>query len=192
MLRSVNRVLLALAGLVLLVFGGSVLAIGLGVKPPSWWIYDGKHEVLLTEANRTRWRDEGWWWPVVIAALAVLLLLALWWLAAELRRRRLAALHLDTGDGDGALLRGRALENALAEEAERGDGVDGARARLNGRSSSPRAALRLSLAPHASPLLVQHHAVTEALRTARESAGLDELPAELRLYGVRHGAERVQ
>ncbi|MGG7613917.1 alkaline shock response membrane anchor protein AmaP, partial [Streptomyces sp. ZG43] len=105
---KVNRVLLTLAGLLLVVAGGATLAVGLGLKPPSWWIYDNRHEVLLTEANRTRWRDEGWWWPVVIAVLAVLLLLALWWLSAELRRHRLAALAVDTGDGDGAEVRGRA------------------------------------------------------------------------------------
>ena len=32
MLRIVNRVLLGLAGLLLVVFGGSVLAVGLGVR----------------------------------------------------------------------------------------------------------------------------------------------------------------
>jgi hypothetical protein len=72
MLRIVNRVLLGLAGLLLVVFGGSVLAVGLGVNPPSWWIHDGRHDVLLSDADRrTRWRDDGWWWPTVIAVLAV-------------------------------------------------------------------------------------------------------------------------
>ncbi|MEV0846607.1 alkaline shock response membrane anchor protein AmaP [Streptomyces sp. NPDC049954] len=192
MLRTVNRVLLALCGLVLIALGGPVLAIGLGVKPPSWWIHDGKHDVLLSRAERTKWRGEDWWWPVVIAALAVLLLLALWWLAAGLRRRRLAGLALDTGDGDGATLRGRALQDALAAGAERIDGVDRARVRLTGRRTSPRARLRLDLDPQANPVLVQHRTVTGALRTAQESAGLDSLPAEVRMFGAGHGADRVQ
>ncbi len=85
-LRIVNRVLLGVVGLALVVLGGSVLAIGLGVRSPSWWIHDGPHDVLLSDAERTRWRDQGWWWPAVIAGLAVLVLLALWWLAAVLRR----------------------------------------------------------------------------------------------------------
>ncbi|MCZ4515365.1 hypothetical protein O3Q52_46090, partial [Streptomyces sp. ActVer] len=88
MLRIVNRVLLGLAGLLLVVFGGSALAIGLGANPPSWWIHDDRHDVLLSDADRARWRDDGWWWPTVIAVLAVTVLLALWWFTAVLRRRR--------------------------------------------------------------------------------------------------------
>ena len=90
MLRIVNRVLLGVVGLVLVVVGGAVLTVGLGVDPPSWWPYDGRGDVLLSDADRTRWRDSGWWWPTVIAVLAVLVLLALWWLTAVLRRHRRA------------------------------------------------------------------------------------------------------
>jgi hypothetical protein len=190
-LRTVNRVLLALVGLVLLVLGGSVLAVGLGAKPPSWWIHDSRHDVLLSTAERTKWRDEGWWWPVVIAALAVLLLLALWWLVAALRRRRLGEVLVDTGDGDGAVLRGRALEDALAAEAGRLDGVDRADARLTGRRSAPRARVRLRLEPHVDPGTALDGLTGGALAHARTSAGLDTLPTEVRLRSVGHRAERV-
>lgn len=101
MLKTVNRVVLGLLGLVLLVLGGSVLAIGLGASPPSWWVHDGKSDVLLSEADRDRWRDDGWFWPTVIGVLAVCVLLALWWLSAQLRRRRLAEVLVETGDGEG-------------------------------------------------------------------------------------------
>ncbi|WP_037777005.1 Asp23/Gls24 family envelope stress response protein, partial [Streptomyces pristinaespiralis] len=109
MLRAVNRVFLGLAGLVLLCVGGAVLAAGTGLSVPSWWPYDGRYDVLLSDADRTRWREEGWWWPVVIAVLALLLILAMWWFFAQLRRARLAEVLVDSGDGEGALLRGRAL-----------------------------------------------------------------------------------
>lgn len=189
--RTVNRVLIGLAGLVLLALGGSVLAIGLGVKPPSWWIHDGRHDVLLSTAERTKWRDQGWWWPVVIAALAVLVLFALWWLFADLRRRRLAEVLVDTGDGEGALLRGRALESVLAAEADGLGGVDTARVRLTGRRTLPEAHVRLLLEPHVDPGQVLHQLTVEALAHARNSAGLAALPAEVRLRGVKHRAERV-
>ncbi|WP_326843478.1 alkaline shock response membrane anchor protein AmaP [Streptomyces sp. NBC_01558] len=189
--RTVNRVLIGLAGLVLLALGGSVLAIGLGVKPPSWWIHDGRHDVLLSTAERTKWRDQGWWWPVVIAALAVLVLLALWWLFADLRRRRLAEVLVDTGDGEGALLRGRALESVLAAEADGLGGVDTARVRLTGRRTLPEAHVRLLLEPHVDPGQALHQLTVEALAHARNSAGLAALPAEVRLRGVKHRAERV-
>ncbi|GAB2737939.1 alkaline shock response membrane anchor protein AmaP [Streptomyces bullii] len=191
MLRAVNRVLLALVGLVLLALGGSVLAVGLGAQAPSWWIHDDRHDVLLTEAERTRWRDAGWWWPVVLAVLAVLVLLALWWLVAVLRRHRLAEVLVDTGDGEGALLRGRALEGVLVDEAGELNGVARAHAHLTGRRSAPEAHVRLSMEPHVDPGTALHDLTTGALAHARDSAGLASLPAEVRLRAVRHRPERV-
>ncbi|MFE9683884.1 alkaline shock response membrane anchor protein AmaP [Streptomyces sp. NPDC002701] len=191
MLKTVNRVLLGLAGLCLLVLGGSVLAVGLGVDPPSWWIHDGRHDVLLSDADRTRWRDDRWWWPAVIAVLAAAVLLALGWLAAVLRRRRLAEVLVDTGDGEGALLRGQALEGVLAEEAGALDGVRGARAALTGRRGAPEARVRLVLEPHAVPGDTLDRLAAESLTHARDSAGLASLPTEVHLRGAKHAPERV-
>ncbi|MBH5334223.1 alkaline shock response membrane anchor protein AmaP [Streptomyces pactum] len=198
MLRRVNRVLLALIGLALLAAGGAVLLSGLDLPrhwnftTPSWWPFDGRHDVVLSRSDRRRWRDEDWWWPTVIAALAVLLLLTLWWALAQLRRRRLGEVQVATGDGDhGAALRGRALEGAMAAEAESLDGVDRARVRLTGRRTAPRARLRLLLTPHAQPVATLERVRGEVLEHARTSAGLERLPAEVRLRAQRHGAERV-
>ncbi|MFF9062799.1 alkaline shock response membrane anchor protein AmaP [Streptomyces sp. NPDC014882] len=191
MLRTVNRVALGLVGLVLLAVGGAVLAVGLGARPPSWWIHHDRHDVLLSTAERTRWRDEGWWWPVVLAVLAVLLLLALWWLVAVLRRRRLGEVLVDTGDGAGALLRGRALENVLAGDAARLDGVSHSHAHLTGRRNAPEAHVRLLLEPHVDPAVTLDGLTHECLAHARESAALTSLPAEVRLRTHKHKAERV-
>ncbi|MFJ8862866.1 alkaline shock response membrane anchor protein AmaP [Streptomyces sp. NPDC102451] len=191
MIRTVNRVLLGLAGLVLLVLGGAVLATGLGWSAPSWWPFDSRNDVLLSKADRTRWRDEGWWWPTVIAVLAVLVVLALWWLLAQLRRGRLAEVLVDSGDGEGALLRGKALEGVIGDEAGALDGVSDASATLTGRRTAPRARIRMLMEPHAAPGLVLRGVSEGALTHARTSAGLDELPAEVRLRAVKHRAERV-
>ncbi|WP_406728214.1 alkaline shock response membrane anchor protein AmaP [Streptomyces sp. GD-15H] len=191
MIRVVNRVLLGIVGLLLVALGGSVLAIGLGAPAPSWWLHHGRHDVLLDDAERTRWRDAGWWWPVVIAALAVLVLLLLWWLVAVVRRRRPAEVFVDTGDGEGAVLRGRALEAVLAEEADRLDGVDQAHVRLTGRRGAPRTRVRLRLEPHVDPGTALNTLTTGALAHAREAAGLTTLPAEVRLRAVKHRPERV-
>jgi hypothetical protein len=189
--RVVNRVLIGIVGLVLLVIGGSVLAVGLGLEPPSWWIHDDRHDVLLSDAERTRWRDDGWWWPTVLAVLAGLVLLALWWLTANLRRHRLTEVLVDTGDGEGALLRGRALESVLASEAAGLEGVQRAHVHLTGRRSTPEARVRLLLEPHVDPGTALNDLTTEAVAHARNSAGLAELPTEVRLKGVKHRAERV-
>ncbi|MGC5346667.1 alkaline shock response membrane anchor protein AmaP [Streptomyces sp. DT171] len=191
MLRTVNRVLLGLAGLVLICGGGIVLAAGLGLSVPSWWPYDGTHDVLLSKADRVRWRDEDWWWPTVIAVLAVLVVLALWWLLAQLRRARLSELLVDSDDGDGAVLRGRALEGAFADEAGALDGVSRAKVRLTGRRTAPRARVRLLTEPHVAPGEVLDRFAGESLTHARNSAGLDSLPTEVRLKEVKHHAERV-
>ncbi|HEY9327965.1 MAG TPA: alkaline shock response membrane anchor protein AmaP [Streptomyces sp.] len=188
---TVNRVLLGLAGLVLVCVGGGVLAAALGLSVPSWWPWYGKRDVLLSDADRDRWRSEGWWWPVVIAVLAVLVVLALWWLLAQLCRARLAEVLVDSGDGEGALLRGRALEGVLAQEAGALDGVARAQVVLTGRRSEPQARIRLLMEPHAAPDEALGRLTDEALAHARDSAGLAKLPAEVRLKAVKHRAERV-
>jgi hypothetical protein len=191
MLRVVNRVLLGVIGLVLVIVGGSVFVVGLGAPAPSWWIHDDRRDVLLSDAERTRWRDDGWWWPTVIAVLVVLVLLALWWLTAVVRRRRLAEVLVDTGDGEGALLRGRALEGVLAGEAAESEGVHRAHVHLRGRRSAPEAQVRLLLEPHVDPGTALSDVTAQALAHARDSAGLASLPTEVRLRGVKHRAERV-
>ncbi|NEC88225.1 alkaline shock response membrane anchor protein AmaP [Streptomyces sp. SID12501] len=191
MQRIVNRVLLGLTGLGLIVIGGSVLAVGLGSRWPTWWIHDDRHDVLLSNAERTHYRDAGWWWPAVLVVLAALVLLSLWWLAAVLRRRRLTEVLVDTGDGEGALLRGRAMENAIAGEAARLEGVQRAHVTLTGRRTAPEARIQLLLQPHAAPGEAVIRLTTEALGNARDSAGLKALPTEVSLRGAKHSAERV-
>jgi hypothetical protein len=191
MLRTVDRVLVGVAGLLLLAVGGAVLAVGLGASPPSWWLHHGRHDVLLTAAERTRWRAEAWWWPTVVAGLVLLVLLALWWLVAVLRRRRLGEVLVDTGDGAGALLRGRALEGVLAAEAGRLDGVSHAHARLTGRRDAPAAHVRLLLEPHVDPATTLDRLTAEALAPARDSAALPALPVTVRLKAAKHKAQRV-
>ncbi|MFH8928140.1 alkaline shock response membrane anchor protein AmaP [Streptomyces pristinaespiralis] len=191
MLRAVNRVFLGLAGLVLLCVGGAVLAAGTGLSVPSWWPYDGRYDVLLSDADRTRWREEGWWWPVVIAVLALLLILAMWWFFAQLRRARLAEVLVDSGDGEGALLRGRALQGVLEDEAASLEGVSRASVLLTGRRNVPEARVALHLEPDASPGETLARLSDEAVAHARDSAGLEALPTEVRLRAARHRARRV-
>ncbi|MER6914946.1 alkaline shock response membrane anchor protein AmaP [Streptomyces sp. NPDC000594] len=191
MLRAVNRVVLGLAGAVLLCGGGAALAAGTGLEVPSWWPWYGRRDVLLAAADRERWRDESWWWPSVIAALAVLVLLALWLLLAQLRRGRLTEVLVDSGDGEGARLRGAALEEVVEAEAGTLEGVARARVRLTGRRRAPRARIRLLLEPHASPQAILERLGTHTVEHARTAAGLAELPSDARLRAAAHPARRV-
>ncbi|MFB7257377.1 alkaline shock response membrane anchor protein AmaP [Streptomyces nojiriensis] len=184
MLATVNRILLAVAGAVLVAVGIVVLT--------GWWPLHGRHAPLLSEQTRNRyWHAEGWWWWAVLAALAVGVLLALWWLLSQLRRPRLQAVVVDTGDGAFAMLRGRALEEAVAAEAGALEGVAGCRVALRGRRGSPALRVALELEPHAVPADALAAVAGPVLTHARTSAGLPELPAEARLKVTSHRARRV-
>ncbi|MFF9854104.1 alkaline shock response membrane anchor protein AmaP [Streptomyces litmocidini] len=190
-LRRVNRVLLGLAGLLLVVVGGAVLAAAVDLSVPSWWPWSGPSDVLLSTADRQRWRDESWWWPAVIAALGLVVLLALWWLLAQFRRARLREVLVDTRDGEAAVLRGRTLEGVLEADAASQDGVARAKVALTGRRTAPRTRIALLLEPHASPGDVLSALSTRSLAHARTSTGLPALPTEARLRAVKHRARRV-
>lgn len=190
MLTVVNRVLLGLLGLALFAGGLAVTLAALDLAPGSW-PWSGPEDVLLSDADRTRWRDEGWWWTTVIGGLALVVLLSVWWLVAQLRQRRLAEVLVDSGDGVGALLRGRAMEDVVAAEAESLPGIDEARVTLVGRRTQPSIRVGLLLAPHAKPDEAVRRLHHEAVEHARVSAGLDVLPAEVRLRSAKHAPERL-
>ncbi|MFI5665921.1 alkaline shock response membrane anchor protein AmaP [Streptomyces sp. NPDC051704] len=190
MLGTVNRILLGIIGAVLLVAGVAVLT---ALRP-----LGGRHEPLLTAATRGRyWHAEGWWWWAVLAGLGVCVVLALWWLLAQLRRSRLPAVLVDTGDGAFAVLRGRALEEAVAAEAGALDGVARCSVALRGkqgrrsRRAGPKLRMELELEPHAVPADALAGLAGPVLNHARRSAGLPGLPAEARFRITSHRARRV-
>lgn len=196
---AVNRILLALAGVLLLGGGLLVLAGGLdlyrrwNLTPPAGWPLSAPHDVLLSRADRTRWTDESWWWPTVIAALALVVLLSLWWLLAQRHQRRPGRLLVGgTPPQDGVELRDQALNDALAADAGRLPGVHRAKARMTGRPTRPQAGLTLTLTPDNAPTAVLDDLRRGPLEHARESAGWEHLPAEARLRVAGHGPHRVE
>ncbi|MER5871253.1 alkaline shock response membrane anchor protein AmaP [Streptomyces sp. NPDC002044] len=184
MLGVVNRIVLAVLGLVLTAAGAAVLT--------GAWPFGGREAPLLSAATRQRYgHGEGWYWWAVAAGLGLCVVLALWWLLAQLRRSRLRAVAVDTGDGAFAVLRGRALEEAVAAEAGALDGVAGCRVALRGRRGSPALRVALELEPHAVPADALAALAGPVLTHARTSAGLPALPAEARLKVTSHRARRV-
>jgi hypothetical protein len=196
-LRIVNRVLVGLTGAALLGVGLAALAAAtdlprrLGISVPSGWSWREPGEVPLTHADRTQWQAQDWWWPVAFAVPALAVLLSLWWVLAQARRQRLSEVLVGGGDGAGALLRGRALEDVLTADARSLPGIDHAQVTLVGRRTGPRVLADLLLTPHGEPDDTVHRLRAEVLENARTSAGLGELPAEVRLRSAKHRAERV-
>ncbi|MEU2391429.1 alkaline shock response membrane anchor protein AmaP [Streptomyces sp. NPDC007369] len=196
---AINRVLLAVTGLVLL--GSGILALAGGfdlyrrrhMTPPEGWPLTTPRQVLLDAGDRTRWTDEGWWWPAVIAALAIIVLLALWWLLAQIRRTHPGRIPVaGTPDLHGVELRERALSDALAADARKQSGVHRARARIDGSASRPQAHLDLTVTPDGEPRSVLRALCNGPLERARRSTGRTRLPAEAQLRVTPHKAHRTQ
>ncbi|MGW4688090.1 alkaline shock response membrane anchor protein AmaP [Streptomyces sp. NPDC004244] len=192
-----NRVLLLVAGVVLLGTGLLVLAGGVDLyrrwplTPPDGWPLTAPQDVLLDDADRTRWTDEGWWWPAVIAGLAVLTLLALWWLLAQLRRTHPGNLSVGVPEQDGVELREDALSDAMTADAAQLRGVRRARARMDGSSHRPEAHIDVTLKPDAEPGPVLQALCDGPLKRARQSTGRP-LPARIRLRMTPHKPHRAQ
>ncbi|QES50764.1 alkaline shock response membrane anchor protein AmaP [Streptomyces venezuelae] len=183
MLGTVNRVLLAAAGLVLTAAGTAVLTAS--------WPFAGRHAPLLSAARRRHWQLEGWAWWVLVAGLGLVVLLALCWLLAQVRRARPAVVLVDTGDGAFAALRGRALEEAVAAECDALDGVARSRVTLAGRRGGPALRVALRLEPYAVPADVLAGLEGPVLAHARTAAALPRLPLEARLRITDQGPRRV-
>ncbi|MFJ4865345.1 alkaline shock response membrane anchor protein AmaP [Streptomyces sp. NPDC088748] len=195
---AVNRVLLALAGIVLLGTGLMILAGGFdlyrsrSLTPPDGWPLTTPHDVLLADADRTRWADEGWWWPAVIAVLAIVTLFAVWWLLAQLRRTHPGALSVGGTDAvEGVELREGALGDALAADARHLPGVHQARARMDGSSSRPEAHIAITLTPDAEPAAVLQALCDGPLESARRSTDRT-LPARAYLRLTPHKPHRAE
>ncbi|WP_327280985.1 MULTISPECIES: alkaline shock response membrane anchor protein AmaP [unclassified Streptomyces] len=194
---AVNRTLLATAGIILLGMGLLILAGGFDLyrswrmTPPDGWPLTTPADVLLSDADRTRWSGEGWWWPAVIAALVIVVLLALWWLLAQRRGPHPGPMTVaDTTAVDGVELPEGALGDALAADAVRLRGVRQARARMTGRSRRPEADLDITLAPGTDPGPVLQELYDGPLERARQSTGRD-LTARAYLRASSHKSHRV-
>jgi hypothetical protein len=193
---AVNRVLLALTGIVLLGTGLLILAGSLDLyrrwrmTPPDSWPLTTPEGVLLDDADRTRWVDEGWWWPAVIAVLAIVVLLALWWLLAQLRRTHPGPIPVGADPVEAVELGERALSDALTANARHLPGVQQARARMTGSSRHPEAHFDLALAPDTEPGPVLQALCDGPLERARQSTGRP-LPARARLRVSPHKAHRA-
>ncbi|MBT2420777.1 alkaline shock response membrane anchor protein AmaP [Streptomyces sp. ISL-22] len=195
-----NRILLALTGLVMLGGGLLIMAAGLDLyrrhdlAPPAGWPLTTPDDILLSSADRARWSSQGWWWwPAVIATLALITLLALWWLLAQLRRRHPGAMPVGgTPPQEGVELRDRALSDAIATEARALPDVQQADVRITGRPAHPRTHITLTLAPQGTPDAVLNALCEGPLGTAHQSTGSPRMPTEARLRVARHKPHRAQ
>ena len=172
-----NRVLVALLGLLLLT--GGVLALvrsfgGFGAR-----LADDR---LLTEGQTRFTEDNAWVWIVVAAVAVLLALLALRWLLAQLRSDRSGTMDLEPDPRKGATtLHPSALTTAVCQEIESYRGVRSARARLLHDDRHPDLVLDVDLDDRADIAATRARIETDALAHARTGLGLSQLPTTLTL-----------
>ncbi|MGW6918677.1 alkaline shock response membrane anchor protein AmaP [Kitasatospora sp. NPDC054939] len=188
---TVNRLLIGLAGLVLLAVGLLVLAGGfdlyarLGADPPDRWPLTSPDQPLLSTTSRTRWTDEDWWWPAVITALVLAVAGAAWWLVAQLRRSGPGALAVATPGAAPGLrlrLRTKALEDAVETGTAALPEVERATVRVTGARGRLRLRGAVRLAPGGDPAALLERFDTGPRQHSRTSLALPELPADLRVH----------
>ncbi|MFF7211785.1 alkaline shock response membrane anchor protein AmaP [Streptomyces sp. NPDC008238] len=196
---TLNRILLAVTGLVLVVGGLLILTAGfdfyrrLNLDPPADWPLTTPHDVLLSNSDRIRWSGQGWWWwPAVIAALTLATVLALLWLVTQARRHRTRTVHLGgTPPPDDVELRAGALSDAVAAEVRTVPGIAEASAHITGRPAHPCLHMALKLSADAKPAPVLRALCHGPLAHARDCTGLTHLPTRARMDVDRHKARRV-
>jgi hypothetical protein len=118
---------------------------------------------------------------VAIVGGLLLAVLGLVWTAHSLRPERRPDLVLDGGADTAIVVSAAAAAEAVAAQAAALPGVGRARARLVGTESAPAVRVTLWLTDDADVRSVLAHLDDEVLATARDSLGLDDLPAAVRL-----------
>ncbi|MFI5659955.1 hypothetical protein [Streptomyces sp. NPDC051684] len=153
-----NRVALALCGLVAVAAGGR-LCLGRSSwrsAVPERWSALGPHTPLVAPERLASLRGQEWWVPTVMAASTVAAVLLAWWGVRQLRtgKRRLMTLPASRSQ-----LRTRALEDTLATLVESVDGVTHCRPRVRvaARARQLDAVLRVRLHHDTTPSTVLPH-----------------------------------
>ncbi|MHC5905213.1 hypothetical protein ACVNF4_15110 [Streptomyces sp. S6] len=178
---TVNRTVLAVAGLTMLLAGAWLALTGGPLRPATG-------TVLLNPARPAQLRTESWWTPTVLATSIALTVLLAYWSLAQLRSGPTRHLTLPS---PGSTVRPQALAEALSTRAATVPGVARARARVLHRRRRLEVGLRVWLHPGTPP-----HTVLPALRAVLAEAERATAPytsyTRVRLSTPSHRRSRVR
>ncbi|MFC4007881.1 hypothetical protein ACFOY2_11645 [Nonomuraea purpurea] len=174
-IRGVNRLGLALVGLVLTVLGGLALARGLGAYSQDW----AAARTPIVDANVRDFfaHTSPWIWWAVAAAGIVVALLGLRWLLAQARRDARRPVRLESGPAGVTEVSADGMAHALAADVESSPVVLSAQPRLAGAEA------RLNLvADEAAPMEeLTRHLSTTVLPHLADALDRDRVPALARV-----------
>ncbi|MEW2162779.1 hypothetical protein AB0912_07235 [Streptomyces sp. NPDC007084] len=164
---TVNRAVLAVAGLALLAAGVWSATAGPSVadRLPGWWPKADADAVWVSASQVAGLRDHTWWIPVVVAATVLAALLCLLWAASRLRGGTSPRLTLTSR---GAVLRTRALADMLTRRTSAVPGVAHSRVAVRARRGRLYVRAHVRLAPDTAPngVLLTLAALVEEARAA--------------------------
>ncbi|MER7283342.1 alkaline shock response membrane anchor protein AmaP [Dactylosporangium sp. NPDC000244] len=185
----VNRVALAVLGLVLLSMGVAGLLLGAG------FFGGGAAHRTLVDNDVVRFviAQRDWLWPVVAVFAVVVALLALRWLHAVLfSTGRLAGIRVagDRAAGRTTLI-SAALRDAVSGEIEQYRGVRSARTHVEGNAADPRLTVTVHADRDADLAALRHNIEDNALTHARHALDAPALPIRLDVTTARRRGPRV-
>lgn len=184
----VNRALLALVGLVLLVLGALILALG-------WSVFgtDRADDPVIPEGMTTFIRDNPWYWWAVAVACVVIGLLLLRWLVGQLHTSNLSELAVETDRSDGeTVLEASAISDAVQHEVETLSGVRGASMQLLGQRSKHRHKLTVLLDERADINAVRARLSRQTVPNLRQALDFDDPQLDIRLALPARRRRRVK
>lgn len=173
----VNRILLAVVGLVLVVGGAMALALGIGLFGSSH-----AHHPVIPDGLTTFIRDNPWYWWAVAAVCIVVALLMLRWLTAQLHTNRLSHLNVEPVRRDGeTVLQAGAISDAVEHEVKSFSGVSGASMQLLGQPSSHRHQLTVALDERADINAVRSRLTRQTVPNLRRALDFEDSQLDIRL-----------
>lgn len=176
---QLNRSVLALVGVILLLAGAFVLAVGLGLLRTVLPDLDPNAPLLPTELALPAWAT----YVAIVVAVVIGLLCLRWLLAQALRRPKTSTWRLPAADsarGTTQLDTDHAAD-AISAEITGYRGVAKATATLTGPHTQPVLHLVVHTEPGTDIGPVRERIATHALPRLRQALQLDTLPADLLL-----------
>ncbi|GAA3796418.1 hypothetical protein GCM10022226_14640 [Sphaerisporangium flaviroseum] len=184
----VNRIGLALVGLILLVAGAAALARGLGLASG---LLGSRTSPVVSKAIAAYTARNSWFWPALAIVALLVTLLALRWLLHQARTGTIRYVNLEPDPGHGAThLSSRAAAAALEDDVADSVHQEGAarservHATLDGAPSAPHLALAVVLPDRADPTAARH-GIQRAVDRLRRSLETDRLPATVQMHTTR-------
>ena len=174
---TVDRIVLAVLGLLLGAGAGAGLAAGLGV-----WGSDVAHRPVLDPTVRDFADHTGWLWAAVAATGVLVAVLACRALITQLRTDRVRVLQLEPDSRTGSTtIPTSAFTDAVAAEISGYRGVRRATARTVGTAARPRVVLHVDLSDRAPLGEVRRRIDADAIAHLRAALHDPGLPVQLEL-----------